>query len=89
MDSNLLNKTIDILNECNDFEEESALKIIDEVKKNSANYGEVENKLRDLVRDLFHLSLNREKYQHIIKMVFKNLNKEKNDLPVTNRSSHL
>lgn len=82
--SDTIKKLENLLDKYDDSSDEISKEIIAEVKNNSKNYGEVINKLKILKRSNRWMSDNHES---LFSKVEGLLEKEMNDLPLTNRSN--
>lgn len=76
-----------ILEEYHKETESIAIKVLDELKNESKDYGELKRNLGIFKRTTLYEYVNREKNEGIFPIIEKALEKEMNGLPLTNRSN--
>lgn len=74
-----------IVDRYNQVFEETVRQIITELKKDCETYAELEKKLLQFERDLYWRRETREKMEPLLLRLKSYVEKEKNDLPITNR----
>ncbi|SHJ65374.1 hypothetical protein SAMN05444401_3583 [Clostridium amylolyticum] len=75
-----------ILESYNKATNKAVEEIIQELKSDCKTYKQVESEMNAFKKKAMYQYINQEKYEYLFSLARKVLEKEKNDLPITNRS---
>lgn len=84
MENNLKAKHRNLIKKIDDVTLQVADELLEEIKSASNNYGEVKRKVKFLEQNFMYS--NKDKYVYLFAVLESLIQKEMNDLPLTNRS---